>query len=76
MEVEAVMGLVEMVVEDTMEKEIRTKNNWTAGRKAILAPDDEIVHCSAMHCCTLSLCYLGAEKEKSKYKYRDHLVGD
>ena len=32
--------LVEMAVEDTMEKEqMRTKNNW---RKTILEPDDEI----------------------------------
>ena len=28
-----------------------------------------------VYCCTLTLCYLGAETQKSKYKYRDHLVG-
>ena len=32
-----------------------------------------------VHCCTLSLCHLGSEigwsSQKSKYQYRDHLVG-
>ena len=34
--------------------------------------------CSPLvHCCTRSLCYLGAEtSQKSKYQYRDHPVGD
>ena len=31
---------------------------------------------TVVHCCTPSLCYLGGEtSQKSKYQYRDHLVG-
>ena len=40
----------------------------------------QLTGCNLVHCCTLSLCYLGAETDrwslqKPKYQYRDHLVG-